>query len=148
MSTLEKNLYDRIAIKPSGQQKPVVTSKAYRGLSTVNPDNNSSTLFDLGLIKQDLLNPFHIRQGEKLHNPEFGTIIWDAIFEPFTDDLKEAIATNVTKIVNYDPRIQADNISVSSYESGIQIELELTYLPYNISEKLRLDFDETAGLTA
>jgi|TARA_B110000908_G_scaffold172771_1_gene243009 phage baseplate assembly protein W len=148
MSTLEKNLYDRIAIKPSGQQKPVVTSKAYRGLSTVNPDNNSSTLFDLGLIKQDLLNHFHIRQGEKLHNPEFGTIIWDAIFEPFTDDLKEAIATNVTKIVNYDPRIQADNISVSSYESGIQIELELTYLPYNISEKLRLDFDETAGLTA
>jgi len=148
MSTLEKNLYDRIAIKPSGQKKPVVTSKAYRGLSTVNPDNNSSTLFDLGLIKQDLLNHFHIRQGEKLHNPEFGTIIWDAIFEPFTDDLKEAIATNVTKIVNYDPRIQADNISVSSYESGIQIELELTYLPYNISEKLRLDFDETAGLTA
>lgn len=148
MSTLEKNLYDRIAIKPSRQQKPVVTSKAYRGLSTVNPDNNSSTLFDLGLIKQDLLNHFHIRQGEKLHNPEFGTIIWDAIFEPFTDDLKEAIATNVTKIVNYDPRIQADNISVSSYESGIQIELELTYLPYNISEKLRLDFDETAGLTA
>jgi len=26
--------------------------------------------------------------------------------------------------------------------------MELTYLPYNISEKLRLDFDEDAGLTA
>ena len=81
-------------------------------------------------------------------NPEFGTIIWDALFEPFTDDLKEAIARNVTTIVNYDPRIQADAIAVSSYESGIQIQLELTYLPYNISEKLRLDFDESAGLTA
>ena len=33
-------------------------------------------------------------------NPEFGTIIWDALFEPFTDDLKEAIARNVTTIVN------------------------------------------------
>jgi phage baseplate assembly protein W len=148
MSTLEKNLYDRIAVKPSGQQKPVVTSKAYRGLSTVNPENNSSTMYDLALIKQDLLNHFHIRQGEKLMNPEFGTIIWDALFEPFTDDLKEAIARNVTTIVNYDPRIQADAIAVSSYESGIQIQLELTYLPYNISEKLRLDFDESAGLTA
>ena len=54
MSTLEKNLYDRIAIKPNVQQKPVVTSKAYRGLSTVNPDNTASTLYDLALIKQDL----------------------------------------------------------------------------------------------
>jgi len=149
MSTLEKNLYDRIAVKPTTQQKkPVVTSRAYRGLSTVNPENTSSTLFDLALIKQDLLNHFHIRQGEKLHNPKFGTIIWDALFEQFTDDLKEAIAANVTTICNYDPRVQAENIRVTSYESGIQIEMELTYLPYNISEKLRLDFDESAGLTA
>ena len=52
MSTLEKNLYDRIAVKPTTQQKkPVVTSRAYRGLSTVNPENTSSTLFDLALIK-------------------------------------------------------------------------------------------------
>ena len=145
MSTLEKNLYDRIAIKPNVQQKPVVTSKAYRGLSTVNPDNTASTLYDLALIKQDLLNHFHIRQGEKLHNPEFGTIIWDALFEPFTDDLKQAIAANVTTICNYDPRVQAQNITVSSYESGIQIEMELTYLPYNISENLRLQFDQNAG---
>ena len=149
MSTLEKNLYDRISVKPSStKQKPVITSKAYRGLSSVNPDNNSSTLYDLALIKQDLLNHFHIRQGEKLMNPEFGTIIWDAIFEPFTDELKQAIADNVTSIVNYDPRIQANEIVVSTYESGIQIELDLTYVPYNISEKLRLDFDENAGLTA
>jgi phage baseplate assembly protein W len=149
MSTLEKNLYDRIAVKPSStKQKPVITSKAYRGLSSVNPDNNSSTLYDLALIKQDLLNHFHIRQGEKLMNPEFGTIIWDAIFEPFTDELNQSIADNVTSIVNYDPRIQANEIIVSTYESGIQIELDLTYVPYNISEKLRLDFDENAGLTA
>jgi len=44
--------------------------------------------------------------------------------------------------------VQAEDIRVTSYESGIQIEMQLTYLPYNISEKLRLDFDESAGLTA
>ena len=33
MSTLEKNLYDRIAIKPKCATETVVTSKAYRGLS-------------------------------------------------------------------------------------------------------------------
>jgi len=148
MSTLEKNLYKRIVVQSGSQNEPVVSSKAYRGLSTVNPDNKSNTLYDLALIKQDLLNHFHIRQGEKLENPEFGTIIWDALFEPFTEDLKGAIAENVTSIVNYDPRVQVNSVSVDTYESGIQIQLDLTYLPYNISEKMRLDFDQNAGLTA
>lgn len=148
MSTLEKNLYKRIAVKSSKAEQPVVQSKAYRGLSTVDPDNKQSTLYDLALIKQDLLNHFHIRQGEKLENPEFGTIIWDALFEPFTEDLKSAIAENVTTIVNYDPRVQVNSVAVDTYESGIQIQLDLTYLPYNISEKMKLDFDQSAGLTA
>jgi len=148
MSTLEKNLYKRITIAPNVKEAPKVNSKAYRGLSTVNPENKAGTLYDLALIKQDLLNHFHIRQGEKLENPEFGTIIWDALFEPFTEDLKGAIAQNVTSIVNYDPRVQVNNVTVDTYESGIQIELDLTYLPYNISEKMRLDFDQKAGLTA
>ena len=34
----------------------------------------------------------HIRKGEKLENPEFGTIIWDCLFEPLTEDLRETIA--------------------------------------------------------
>jgi len=148
MSTLEKQLYKRITVESQINNSPVVPSKAYRGLSTVNPDNKSGTLYDLALIKQDLLNHFHIRQGEKLENPEFGTIIWDALFEPFTEDLKGAIAENVTAIVNYDPRVQVNNVTVDTYESGIQIELDLTYLPYNISEKMRLDFDQNAALTA
>jgi len=148
MSTLEKNLYKRIAIQPNKKDPPAVVSKAYRGISTVNPENDATTLYDLALIKQDLLNHFHIRQGEKLENPEFGTIIWDALFEPFTDDLKGAIAENVTAIVNYDPRVQVNAVSVDTYESGIQIELDLTYLPYNISEKMKLDFDQANGLTA
>jgi phage baseplate assembly protein W len=92
------------------------------------------------------LNHFHIRQGEKLENPEFGTIIWDALFEPLTEDMKQAIIQNVTEIVNYDPRVQVNSVTVDTYESGIQIECDLTYLPYNISENMRLKFDENNGL--
>jgi phage baseplate assembly protein W len=79
-------------------------------------------------------------------NPEFGTIIWDVIFEPLTDNLKELILKNVETIINYDPRVKADNLIVTSYESGIQIECSLTYLPYNISEALRFRFDQANGL--
>ena len=78
-------------------------------------------------------------------NPEFGTIIWDAIHEPLTEDMKEAIAKNVTDVVNNDPRITVNSIEIDSYESGIVIDVELVYLPYNISEKLKLTFDEDSA---
>jgi len=147
MSTLEKDMYERIKVTgPKKQSDKAITSRAYRGLSTVNPDNNSTRLYDLALIKQDLINHFHIRQGEKLENPEFGTIIWEVIFEPMTEDLKSAIAKNVTDIVNYDPRTQVNSVTVDAFESGIQIEIDITYLPYNISESMRLQFDESNGL--
>lgn len=146
MSSVEKDLYKNIKVNTPEAPKASVPSRAYRGISTVNPGNKSFALYDIGLIKQDLLNNFHIRQGEKLENPEFGCIIWDALFEPLTETLKEAIAKNVTQIVNYDPRVRASNVIVDSFEHGIQIECNLTYLPYNISEQLKFQFDERNGL--
>lgn len=145
MATSEKPLYKSISITSSKVDEPV-TSKRYRSISTVNPNANSFNLYDISVIKQDIINHFHIRQGEKLENPNFGTIIWDILFEPLTDGLKEAIIRNVTEIINYDPRVRADKVTVDTYESGIQIECKLTYLPYSISETMRLQFDQSAGL--
>jgi phage baseplate assembly protein W len=145
MSTLEKNTVQTVRIKSNAVEPKPVKQSTYRGLSTVNPDNEQYTLYDIGLIKQDLLNHFHIRQGEKLENPEFGTIIWDVLFEPMTETLKEAIVTDVTTIINSDPRVNATNVIVDQYESGIQIECELSYLPYNISEQMKFSFDQNAG---
>jgi phage baseplate assembly protein W len=146
MSTKEKALYKQIEIKSNSKRKVPTTQRSYKGISTANPNNTSFTLHDVALIKQDIINHFHISQGEKLENPEFGTIIWDALHEPLTDDLKEAITKNVTDIVNYDPRVQVNDVIVSSYESGLQVECDLTYLPYNITESMRMKFDEEAGL--
>ena len=145
MSVNEKPLYKSITVGSNSSRDPVA-SKKYRGISTVNNNTNNFVKYDLALIKQDIINHFHIRQGEKLENPEFGTIIWDVLFEPLTDGLKEAIIKNVTDIINYDPRVSVNNVTIQSLESGIQIECNLTYLPYNISESLRLTFDENAGL--
>ena len=146
MSTKEKTLYKQIEVKSNTKHKVPPTQRSYKGISTANPNNTSFTLHDIALIKQDIINHFHISQGEKLENPEFGTIIWDAIHDPLTDDLKEAIGKNVTDIVNYDPRVQVNDVVVTAYESGLQVECDLTYLPYNITESMRMKFDEEAGL--
>jgi phage baseplate assembly protein W len=138
--SIEKNLISRIKI-PSNKTTKYITSRTYRGLSTV-AESGSFALYDIGLIKQDIVNHFHIRRGEKIENPRFGTIIWDIIFEPLTEEIKDLIVEDITAIINYDPRVNVRDVIVSEYETGIQIECELTYLPYNISESLRYRFDQ------
>jgi phage baseplate assembly protein W len=140
------DLYKEIRLKSPRKPSPPVAQKAYRGFSTVNPNNNSYQQYDLTCIKQNLMNHFNIRQGEKVSDPTFGCIIWDALYEPFTQELKDAIVENVTNIVNYDPRTSASSVQVSEYEQGLQIECTLQFLDYNISEKLRLQFDKDIGL--
>ena len=140
------NLYKEVSIKAKRETKPPVAQRSYRGFSTVNPESTTFQLFDLALIKQDLINHFNIRQGEKLSDPTFGCIIWDALFEPLTVDLRDAITANVTNIVNFDPRTAATDVIVSEFEHGLQIECTLTYLQYNISENLQLKFDKEVGI--
>ena len=139
-------LYDKAVLKTVVSKNIALGTKTYKGFSTVNIDSESYALYDLALIKQDLINHFHIRQGERLEQPTFGTIIWDMIFEPLTDETRDLIIKNVEEIINYDPRLVAEQVIVTTYESGIQIECRLTYLPYNIQENLQLRFDQANGL--
>lgn len=141
----EKKLYKNPTIATERIGQPVMASRSYRGMSTTSDESAMYKLYDLALIKQDLINHFHIRYGEKLENPNFGTIIWDVLYDPLTDSLKEAIVKNVTDIVNYDPRIGVNRIIVDTYENGIQIECDLTYLSYSISETLQFKFDRDNG---
>lgn len=138
-------LYKKITL-PAAHKADAVAEKKYRGFSTVNPNTENYNLFDYELIKQDLFNHFYTRQGERLMNPTFGTIIWDVIFEPLTPQIKDLITQNVNTIINYDPRLQAENVIVSSYESGIQIQCTLRFLPYNLQQSLQLRFDQANGL--
>lgn len=116
----------------------------YRGFSTVN-NRRKARLTDFELVKRDLINHFYIRKGEKLHNPNFGTIIWYLLFEPMTDAIKDQIGEDIRTIINYDPRINADRISIVEFEHGLQIELELSYIESNETDTLRLLFNGESG---
>jgi phage baseplate assembly protein W len=120
----------------------------YKGFST----NNRSKKFrvtDFDLVKQDLINHFNIRKGEKLMQPNFGTIIWGTLFEPLTDAVRQSIINDVESIINYDPRISLSNISITDKDYGIQIELDLLYRPNNQLGSLNLQFNKnTSSLTS
>jgi phage baseplate assembly protein W len=126
---------------------PAPLTRRYKGFSTVSRATENFALFDFELIKQDLLNHFYIRQGERLMNPAFGTIIWDVIFEPLTPEIQHIILQNVNEIFNSDPRVQAKNVIITPYDTGLEIQCTLTYLLYNIQQQLQLKFDQANGLS-
>ena len=120
-------------------------SVTFKGFSS-RADKRNFKLYDFEVAKQDLINRLSIRKGERVENPEFGTIIYDAIFEPFTEALKDAIIDDVTENLNADPRIATEEILVTEADKGIAIQATITYVPLNITEKLRFNFDENSLL--
>jgi len=118
----------------------------YKGFGTVDRNSNFR-LTDFELAKQDLLNHFNIRKGEKLMNPNFGTLIWNVIHDPLTEELKGVILDDIKTIINSDPRIAVDNVTITEFISGIQIALDLRYVLTNQLDKMTLTFDNANSLT-
>jgi len=116
----------------------------YKGFSTVNRIKKFH-LVDYELVKQDLINHFSIRKGEKLMNPNFGSIVWSLLYEPMTEDLKSSLIEDVTKIVRYDPRLRADRVIINEFDHGIKVRIELTFLPGNFSDSLVLEFNSNSN---
>ena len=115
----------------------------FKGFSS-RADKKNFKLYDFEVAKQDLINRLSVRKGERVENPEFGTVIYDAIFEPFTEALKDAIVDDITANLNADPRISTEEILVTEADKGIAIQATITYVPLNITEKLRFNFDENS----
>lgn len=112
----------------------------YSGFSTFNRTRKFKVT-DFELVKQDLINHFYIRKGEKLMNPNFGSIIWNLLFDPFTPSIKDTIIDDIKTIVNYDPRLSVDELLVTEYRHGIQIILNLRYVITNQLAVMTLNFD-------
>lgn len=115
----------------------------YIGFSTINKSKKFK-VNDFELVKADLYNHLNIRKGEKLMDPNFGTIIWNLLFEPLTTEVKKAMMDDIGEILAYDPRLSADSITISEYEHGIQILMDLRYIPTNQTEQLKMSFDRNS----
>lgn len=116
----------------------------YRGFSTL-VNKKKYTLTDYELAKQDLINYFNIRRGSKLMQPSFGTIIWDQLFDPLTEDTQQLITADITRIVSYDPRLRVGQIAVTQQDHGLLIQVTLAYVPTDQTETLVLNFDSRSS---
>lgn len=138
----------KLVIKPSSNQVTnygISTTHIYKGFSS-NKDSQNFKIYDFECVRQDLLNQFNTRKGERVMNPTFGTIIWDAIFEPLTESTKNAIIDDITTIINNEPRIEAEKVTVDEYASGILLELTVKYKVTDQRSNIKLSFDREIGL--
>ena len=129
-----------------GTQQGVNNTRIFRGHSTVGRTFADTKIYDIELVKQDLLNHFNIIKGEKLENPDFGTNIWPYLFDPLDDELKQSVLDDIDSIIAYDPRIELDKVEVNQYEHGLSIRVSVLYTGYGLGETMDLLFDQTEGL--
>lgn len=121
------------------------TQFRYKGFSSTEYKKNFK-IYDIDVVKQDILNHFNIRKGEKLENPTFGTEIYDLLYEQLTPEVKEKIGKEVQTVLNFDRRIQVERLSIDSTMFGVSVIVEATFLPFNVIDKIQLDFDRNTNI--
>lgn len=106
------------------------------------------TLTDFALIKRDLLNAFNIRQGQLPGRPDYGTVLWDFLFENQVEALQDSITQEIQRVAGGDPRIFISDIQAYPQQNGILIELQLQIVASTDAERLGVFFDlETRAAT-
>ena len=77
-------------------------------------------------------------------NPTFGCVVWDMLFENFTDDIRAEIIENIGQIIDSEPRLNLVSINVDEYDQGLQIDLELQYVNSPLATSLSVFFDQSS----
>lgn len=116
-------------------------TRLFIGYSSVDASIKQTQWTDLDLIKRDLINHLYTRKGERVMRPDFGSIIWDLLFEPMTVDVVSQIVDDATQVVQSDNRVQLQSINLVELDHGIQLQINLYYAPLNIVDAFQVDFD-------
>lgn len=125
-----------------------MTTKLYSGFSSYGYQATKSFgVYDIDIVKRDLLNHIYTRRGERVMMPRFGTRIPDLVFEPLDKITLDILEEDLRNVVAYDPRVSLLNLTVTPYYDQnyaiasillLYIELDMTG---NID--LNIQFDNT-----
>jgi len=117
----------------------------YRGFSSVNElSQKKFVLTGYELVKQDLLNSFNTRKGSRVMQPQEGCIVWELMYEPLTEEVKQAMLENLIFIISQDPRLQLVDITLidQADTNSITVELAVNTVAGDQTEVMRILFDE------
>jgi len=116
--------------------------RLFYGYSTLETDVKKQEFSDIELIKRDLMNAFYTRPGERVMLPKFGCGVWNLLFEPFDQFTEQAVISEIQTVIDNETRVQANNFVVTVYDQGIQVQMDLYYVPFNVLSTFSLTFDQ------
>lgn len=115
----------------------------YKGFSSRNASKpgGSFMLTNKELVEEDLLNHIFTEYFERPHMPSFGTRIPSLVFEPNDDQVRKIIDEDLRKVFNYDPRVQLQDLTVTSYpdNNAIVAIANLLYIELNVTGDLKIE---------
>ena len=124
----------------SSPQSNYVTPRIYRGFASNNPNARNGVLYDADIIKQDIYNHFMTAKGERVMMPEFGSIIWDYLYEPLDETNKQIIEADARDIISQDPRVQLTGFKLQSFEHGVILDIELKILSQDFTTAMAVSY--------
>ena len=119
----------------------------YRGYSSVVNRQVDTALFDMELVIQDLLNHFNTRLGERVGRPNFGSIIWDLMFDPGDPRTESLVVQDAQRIISEEPRVKllqmVPTISLDTHE--VTLEIRVKAIEFDIDTWFNVTFSQSQG---
>lgn len=113
----------------------------YKGFKSPQT-GKTKILYDEELIKADLLNHFNTQKGERIGNYEYGSIIWDLLFDLDREQNISDIKEDVKRIIASDKRVSLLGTSVQRLPYGYVVNVELRFNDLRTTGDLKIYYDK------
>jgi len=122
-------------------QKTQTTRKPYFvGFNTVGQPNPPYSLTNIDIVKRDLNNHFATPMGSRVMLPNFGTRIYEYLFDPFDEYTKNVIIEDAVRVVQSDPRVELVTIDVYQEDQALNVVMVLLFKPEAVTDNLFVTF--------
>ena len=112
----------------------------FTGFSTVGKNGGPYTLTNIELVKRDLLNHFNTPMGSRVMRPDFGTRIYELLFDPFDDYTRNAIMEDVVRVIQTEPRVELVDLDVYADQQALTVLITLLFKPEAVTEDLYVTY--------
>lgn len=115
----------------------------FRGYSTIGAERTGETrLTDVALIKQDLMNHFQTRVGERVMRPDWGCHIWEYFMEPLTPQIVDQIESEARRICEEQRgRVEVISVNTIQFDSGVRVDIVLRFTPLGVIDTFSANFE-------
>jgi len=109
-----------------------------------NSTGPTQILTDIELVKKDLMNQFMTMKGERLLDVNYGFIGHNLTFELMSDDIRTKLKDDARRIIQSDPRVKENSITITELDNGYQIDISLYFYTEETSDMLSLYFNNAS----